>query len=204
MDIKLTARLNAYTQANFNNFIYIKYSANEDGSDYTSEPQSDSKYIGVANGGIEPQDKADYRWSLYRGNGIKAIEGPVTSDLVDTYTIVFDNDETQTFSVTNGAPPLPVKVNISETDVLLTMENNCEYICENSITSLHINGFVPDAQYAENYTIIFQPNTANMEFNVPSSVVFPDSAPSSWDTTKTYYMAFIPVGPKYLGVWEAI
>ena len=37
------------------------------------------------------------------GNGIKSIEKTGTSGLVDTYTITFDDDTTETYTVTNGA-----------------------------------------------------------------------------------------------------
>ena len=36
------------------------------------------------------------------GNGIKRIDGPTTEGLVDTYTIVYDNDDTRTYTITNG------------------------------------------------------------------------------------------------------
>ena len=40
---------------------------------------------------------------LTNGNGIKSIAKTSTSGLVDTYTITFDDDTTETFTVTNGA-----------------------------------------------------------------------------------------------------
>lgn len=36
------------------------------------------------------------------GNGIRTITGPVSSGLIDTYTIVYDNGDTRTFTITNG------------------------------------------------------------------------------------------------------
>lgn len=36
------------------------------------------------------------------GNGIARIDGPVSSGLIDTYTIVYDNGDTRTFTITNG------------------------------------------------------------------------------------------------------
>ena len=38
------------------------------------------------------------------GNGITSIEKTSTAGLVDTYTITFDDGDTETFNVTNGAP----------------------------------------------------------------------------------------------------
>ena len=40
---------------------------------------------------------------LPNGNGIKSVVKTSTSGLVDTYTITFDDDTTETFTVTNGA-----------------------------------------------------------------------------------------------------
>ena len=61
-----------------NGFFYIAYSANSNGNPMTSEPQADTKYMGVYSG-VENETITDYtkfKWTLIRGNdGINGIAG---------------------------------------------------------------------------------------------------------------------------------
>lgn len=43
-----------------------------------------------------------YNLGRVKGNGIRSIEKTATVDLVDTYTITFDDNTTFNFTVTNG------------------------------------------------------------------------------------------------------
>lgn len=51
-------------------YTYIRYSANSDGSDFTSSPSSDTQYIGIYTGpsSVAPTDKTAYTWSKYVGD----------------------------------------------------------------------------------------------------------------------------------------
>ena len=58
-------------------FMYIRYSANSDGSNMTSSPQSDTQYMGTCstNEKTAPTDKTRYVWCKVRGNdGAKGTE----------------------------------------------------------------------------------------------------------------------------------
>ena len=48
-------------------------------------------------------DKGDTGETGERGNGIKSIEKTATVGLIDTYTITFDDETTEEFTITNGA-----------------------------------------------------------------------------------------------------
>lgn len=50
--------------------IFIRYSANADGTDFTEEWTEGQKYIGVATAVTAPTDKSDYEWSYFAGNDI--------------------------------------------------------------------------------------------------------------------------------------
>jgi len=51
------------------NYIYIRYSANYDGTDFTVSPTASSKYMGVYYGAstTAPTNKQDYQWTSYVG-----------------------------------------------------------------------------------------------------------------------------------------
>jgi len=46
--------------------VYIVYSENADGSNYTSTPQSNSQYMGVATAYTQPINASDYTWTKYK------------------------------------------------------------------------------------------------------------------------------------------
>ena len=45
--------------------LYIRYSAHEDGTDYTEQWSLGQRYIGFASGRSVPTDKSDYTWALF-------------------------------------------------------------------------------------------------------------------------------------------
>ena len=47
--------------------VWVRYSANADGTDYTDEWHEGQHYIGVATSHDEPKDKSEYEWCLFRG-----------------------------------------------------------------------------------------------------------------------------------------
>lgn len=51
-------------------YTYVRYSANPDGTDFTSNPSSTTEYIGIYTGVVStaPTDKNAYTWSKYKGD----------------------------------------------------------------------------------------------------------------------------------------
>src|SRR5690625_1917802 len=78
-------------------YVHIRYSANANGNPMTSTPQSNSKYIGLANttSPTAPSSYTAYTWSLIRGaDGQDGIPGPKGDDGQTTYTWVrYADDE---------------------------------------------------------------------------------------------------------------
>ena len=72
-------------------YIHIRYSANSNGSGMTTSPQSNTKYIGLANtnSSTAPSGYSSYTWSKYRGeDGNQGIQGPPGENGEPTYTWV--------------------------------------------------------------------------------------------------------------------
>jgi phage minor structural protein len=72
-------------------YVHIRYSANADGSAFTTTPQANTAYIGLANttSATAPTLNTGYTWSLYKGpQGNTGIQGPTGTAGVTTYTWV--------------------------------------------------------------------------------------------------------------------
>jgi hypothetical protein len=72
-------------------YVHIRYSANADGSGFTTTPQSNTAYIGIANttSSTAPALNTGYTWSNYKGpQGSQGIQGPAGTNGVTTYTWV--------------------------------------------------------------------------------------------------------------------
>ena len=89
-------------------YFYIRYSANADGSAMTTEPQSNTMYMGSCSttSKTAPTDYKAYKWTLIRGadgkQGAQGIQGAKGSDGKTSYLhIKYSNDGT-TFSPNNG------------------------------------------------------------------------------------------------------
>jgi hypothetical protein len=50
---------------------FIRYSAYEDGTDFTETLNEGQDYIGIAAGSKAPTDKSGYQWSLFRGTRLE-------------------------------------------------------------------------------------------------------------------------------------
>ncbi|MGD6778843.1 phage tail spike protein [Sutcliffiella horikoshii] len=78
-------------------YVHIRYSANANGSNMTTTPQSNTSYIGLANttSATAPTGYTSYTWSLFKGpQGSDGVEGPKGSDGQTTYTWVrYADDE---------------------------------------------------------------------------------------------------------------
>ncbi|MDL2320250.1 DUF4988 domain-containing protein, partial [Alistipes sp. OttesenSCG-928-B03] len=58
-------------------YTYVAYSANADGSEMTTDPMADTKYVGFATAKSAPADYTGYTWSQYRGDdGATGAQGP--------------------------------------------------------------------------------------------------------------------------------
>lgn len=73
-------------------YTFVRYSANEDGTDFVSEPTADTKYVGIAvtTTNSAPTSKAAYTWSKYVGDD--AINMVVTS----SNGVIFKNSAIET------------------------------------------------------------------------------------------------------------
>lgn len=73
-------------------YTFVRYSANEDGTDFVSEPTADTKYVGIAvtTTSSAPTAKTAYTWSKYVGDD--AINMVVTS----SNGVIFKNSAIET------------------------------------------------------------------------------------------------------------
>ena len=86
-------------------FFYIRYSAYPDGHIMTTEPQSDTKYMGVCSTNEEtaPTDYAAYTWSLIQGeDGKDGTPGINGKDGVSQYIHIKYSDDGETFTANDG------------------------------------------------------------------------------------------------------
>ena len=92
---------------------------------------------------------------------------------------------------------------ISDTEITLSMQANCEYQCTSPVTSVTISDFATGLDdIPTQYSIIF---TAGDTISVthPATVKWALATPI-FDPKKTYWLSFIPFGNYYLGTWTAI
>lgn len=73
-------------------YLFIRYSANDDGSDYTFEPTLDTKYVGIYSGTSSNPNDNDFVWSLFVGTN-----GEDGKD-ANQYMIVTNQEEILKFS----------------------------------------------------------------------------------------------------------
>ena len=89
-------------------YVHIRYSAAYPVVTMLTTPNN---YIGIYTGTVSsaPSNPSDYTWYLWKGQqgnqgtGITNITKTASAGDVDTYTITFSNNTTQTFTVTNGS-----------------------------------------------------------------------------------------------------
>lgn len=67
--------------------VFVRYSANEDGTDFTESWSADQQYVGVATGQTAPTDKSGYVWSKFVGDiNHDEIVAEVTDRVLNTGT----------------------------------------------------------------------------------------------------------------------
>lgn len=123
--------------------VFVRYSANADGTGFTETWSEGQNYVGFATAHNAPTNKADYTWVFVGGNGgsgeggkdgvgIEKIEqtNSVGNGEVDIYTITLTNGDTYDFAVTNGtngndgvSPTVSVSKSGKVTTITITDKN---------------------------------------------------------------------------------
>ena len=73
--------------------VFIRYSANSDGSDFTESWSSGQRYIGIATGATPPSNKEAYTWALFvggSGSSMSEYDGNGNVTLFGGYTATDD------------------------------------------------------------------------------------------------------------------
>ena len=84
----------------------------------------------------------------------------------------------------------------------ITLTNNSELRFTNPVTSLSINGFAPgNAEHTEIWSVSFTAGDG-ISVSIPTNVEWSVAEPM-FTAGYTYYLSFIPLGNKILGVWVA-
>ena len=87
------------------NYIFIRYSANADGSNMTVSPNENTKYIGTVTvtTNVAPTDYSAYSWALIKGaDGEKGIPGSNGIDGKTSYLHIKYSNDGSTFTDNNG------------------------------------------------------------------------------------------------------
>lgn len=88
-----------------NAYFYIRYSANADGSNMTSTPQVNTKYMGTCSStsATAPTNASAYSWSLIKGeDGEQGIKGEDGANGESSYLHVKYSNDGRTFTPNNG------------------------------------------------------------------------------------------------------
>ncbi len=86
-------------------YFYIRYSANADGSNMTSTPQANTKYMGTCSStsATAPTNASAYSWSLIKGeDGEQGIKGEDGANGESSYLHVKYSNDGRTFTPNNG------------------------------------------------------------------------------------------------------
>lgn len=158
-------------------YVHFRYSATYPVETMLTTP---NKYIGVYAGtsSSAPTGSSSYTWYLWKGeqgnqgNGITSIVKTSTSGSVDTYTITFTNNATQTFTVTNGSNIASISKTstsglVDTYTILLTNGNTTTFTVTNakSISSVALLSGNHAAGTTDTYRITFN-NGDTFDFSV--------------------------------------
>lgn len=85
-------------------YIHIRYSANSDGSNMTTTPTDNTKYIGIYSGNSEtaPTNNSKYVWSLIKGSDGVGVKG---EDGKSAYLHIKYSNDGKTFTSNDGEDP---------------------------------------------------------------------------------------------------
>lgn len=158
-------------------YVHIRYSSTYPVETILTTP---NKYIGIYAGtsSSAPASSSSYTWYLWKGEqgdtgvGITSIVKTSTSGSVDTYTITFSNNATQTFTVTNGANIASISKTstsglVDTYTVLLTNGQTSTFTVTNakSISSVSLVSGTHAAGTTDTYRITFN-NGDTFDFSV--------------------------------------
>lgn len=86
-------------------YFYVRYSANSNGANMTTSPQSDTEYMGVCSttSTTAPTSASSYTWTKVKGQqGIQGIQGTKGDNGKSSYLHIKYSDDGATFTANNG------------------------------------------------------------------------------------------------------
>ena len=86
-------------------YFYVRYSANSNGANMTTSPQSDTEYMGVCSttSTTAPTSASSYTWTKVKGQqGIQGIQGTKGENGKSSYLHIKYSDDGATFTANNG------------------------------------------------------------------------------------------------------
>lgn len=114
-------------------------------------------------------------------------------------------DVLKTAYVDSGAPiaDQPRVVELSGTELTLTLHNNTEVRCTDLVTSLTIAGFSAGTEgRAEQWGLVFTAGDT-ITVTVPGTLVWAVAEPV-FTAGSTYWLSVVPMGDQYLAVWTEV
>lgn len=131
--------------------VWIKYSANADGSNFTDEWSDGQKYIGFATANECPTKKNDFEWVLLPkgdngdgGVGITDIRLTERREYDDIYTITLTNGNTHTFDVPHGRDGTNGKTPVKGVDYFTEADKSAMVISVMEAIGTPLFGLVDD------------------------------------------------------------
>lgn len=102
-----------------------------------------------------------------------------------------------------GETGLSTVVNLSGTEQILTLQNNVEYRCTDTLVSLTISGFEAGVTgYSEQWGIVFT-SGETITVSVPDTLIWAVAVPV-FSPNSNYWISVVPFGDKYLAAWTEV
>lgn len=121
--------------ANFKT-IFVRYSANADGTDFTKAWSEGQDYIGVAAAKTEPTDKSGYTWILFKGDNYDLTDEDkvdIAKEVVKQFVDVSGDWQTITFKIDQATYTAKQGMSWHEwcqtDESIYDKENNLKYEC---------------------------------------------------------------------------
>lgn len=100
--------------------VFIRYSANADGTDFTEQWSGDEAYIGIATGQTAPTDKSGYVWCKFIGDGAGGSSEEIESRLTALETAIADLTYTAIAITSFSASPSTAEMGSTVSSVALS------------------------------------------------------------------------------------
>lgn len=148
--------------------VFIRYSVNADGTDFTEEWIKGQKYIGVGTALTAPTDKSGYEWSLFSG------ENSILPVTLSNVTEIGEETNYYTATATHSASEIKSFVDGGGTATVTYEADGYTY-------TLPIVSFeeATDGGYLANFTITFGQNILAVQINESKSAIVLHSAIST-------------------------